>query len=254
MVEKSSYRRCLAEIEKIESGKDSHPRIPPHASLQEAYDLYVWCQDDIKKLEAVGLNRSVIDELPVRIEAAQKAHSVWQEHKESKGPAREHFEVKLDEALKLKPVLTEAFRYAFRNNKKLKASLSRISKTTSYPALIQCLNNLAVLGKDNLPLLNQIRFDTRLLDEAATLSGELSKALSVQKTEKEDVAEMKRFRDKALIYLKESVDCIREAGCYAFSDNKERRRGYISAYWKKKNRTKKKKNGKDSKGSDKLSQ
>lgn len=246
MTRKNSYETCIAAIEKIVITKDSHPRIPAHAYLQEACNLYVWCQDDIRELESVGLSRNVIDELPVKIEAAQEAHTIWNEGKDSRGPARVHFEEKLAAARKLKTQLTQAFHFAFRKDRALNASVSKMAKTASYPALIQSLNNLAVLGRDNLSLLQQINFDASLLDDAAALSTTLSRALSAQKVEKEAVTELKQIRDKAFVYLKMSVDQIRVAGVYAFSSNKERRQGYVSDYWKKRNKIMKKRADKDS--------
>lgn len=240
MTRKASYETCITAIKQIELKKDGHPRIPPHTFLQEAYDLYVWCKEDIEQLTAVGINKIVIDELPVKIEAAQEAHSLWEHDKRIKNETKDTFEARLKDAKKLKSELIYSFRFAFRKKPELLEILKRSAGGTKYSELVQSLNNLAVLGESNLPFLQEINFNVQLLNQASYLSEELSQLLASIHSERYAPKETKLVRDKAFIYLKQSVDSIREAGRYAFAKDSDRRKGYSSNYWKRMNQKRRK--------------
>ena len=240
MNRKTSYETCITAVKQIEIKKDSHPRIPPHEFLQEAYDLYVWCKEDIEQLTAVGINKTVIEELPIRIEAAQEAHTIWEHKKRSKSETKDNFETQLKEAKKLKSELVHTFRFAFRKTPELLEILKRSLGGIKYSELIQCLNDLAALGQSNLPLLQEINFNDELLSQASDLSDELAQLLASSHSERYALTETKLLRDKAFIYLKQSIDLIREAGRYAFAKDTDHRKGYSSNYWKRTNQKRRK--------------
>jgi hypothetical protein len=105
--------------------------------------------------------------------------------------------------------------------------------------MIQYLNDIAVLGRENPDPLTAIGFDLTQLDLAATRADELANLLAEANGDKADPNYSKTIRDKAYTHLKELVDEIREAGKYVFRNNKNRLKGYSSNYWKKRNRSKK---------------
>jgi hypothetical protein len=96
--------------------------------------------------------------------------------------------------------------------------------------MIQGLNDLAVLGKDNPLLLKKINFDMTLLDRAAETSKRMAPLLAETTTEREGESDSKKIRDRAYTHLKEAVDEIYEHGQFAFRQDDERRRGYRSNY------------------------
>ena len=82
--------------------------------------------------------------------------------------------------------------------------------------MLQELNDLSVLGKDNQELLQTIGVDPRLLNEAAG-----------------DDTDVKDIRDKAYNCMKQAVDEIRKTGQYLFWRDEDRKKGYMSAYHKR---------------------
>jgi hypothetical protein len=96
--------------------------------------------------------------------------------------------------------------------------------------MIQELNNLAVIGKDNPLLLKKINFDMTLLDRAAETSTRMRGLLAAANCEREMTNDGKKIRDQAYTHLKEAVDEIYECGQFAFRKDEERRRGYRSNY------------------------
>jgi hypothetical protein len=109
--------------------------------------------------------------------------------------------------------------------------------------MIEDLNDLSLLGKDNTRLLEAINFDLSLLDKAAQTSREMAVLLDEKDRERErergEPSEAKKIRDQAYTHLKEAVDDILEAGKFVFRQNKKRLRKYASAY--RRNTTSKKK-------------
>ena len=79
-----------------------------------------------------------------------------------------------------------------------------------------------------------------MLDEAATQADELSVVLAKANGESGDDAGAKDIRDRAYIYMKMAVDEIRATGQYKFWRDEDRKKGYVSAYFKKKNQAAKK--------------
>jgi hypothetical protein len=104
--------------------------------------------------------------------------------------------------------------------------------------MIQDLNDIAVLGRENPEPLTAIGFDLTQLDMAATRADELADLLAEANGDKADPNESKIIRDKAYTQMKSLVDEIREAGKYVFRKDKNRLKGYSSDYWRKQNRKK----------------
>ncbi|MGD2092353.1 MAG: hypothetical protein PVH61_39665 [Candidatus Aminicenantes bacterium] len=107
--------------------------------------------------------------------------------------------------------------------------------------MIEDLNDLSLLGKDNTRLLEAIKFDLSFLDKAAQTSEEMAVLLDEKDrdSDMEKRSEAKKIRHQAYTHLKEAVDEILEAGKYVFRQNKKRLRKYASAY--RRNKTSKQK-------------
>jgi hypothetical protein len=141
------------------------------------------------------------------------------------------------EAYAFRNDLLASFRFAFRKDDALLSRVSAIAEGSGHADLIQDLNDLAVLGRENPDPLTAIGFDLTQLDLAATRADELANLLAEANGDKADPNYSKTIRDKAYTHLKELVDEIREAGKYVFRNDKNRLKGYSSSYWKKQNRT-----------------
>ena len=102
--------------------------------------------------------------------------------------------------------------------------------------MIQDLNDLAVIGRENLEPLTAVGFDPVKLDEAASLNVSLGELRADASVDKAADREKKLLRDQAYTHLKEAVDTIRECGQFVFWKNEDRAKGYVSDYLRKNRR------------------
>lgn len=212
------------------------PNQPVPTFLQEAHNLYVWCQDDAAKLNSVGITNKMIADLPQRTTACSEAHAQWNSYRNTSSNAEKQWKIQAMQAIQFRVELLNGMRYAFRKDKNLLSSLSSVSKGTGYADLIQDLNDLAVLGQNNKELLIKIGYDISLLDVAAARSKELAELWATANVEKDSHnTEYKQNRNGSFWHLHELVTEIREAGRYIFRNDKSRYIGYTSTYWKNKN-------------------
>jgi len=101
--------------------------------------------------------------------------------------------------------------------------------------MLQDLSDLSVLGKENEGLLDAIGLDVKILNEAALQADDLSVVLANANGAAGDDADAKEIRDKAYTYMKMAMDEIRNTGQYVFWRDEDRKKGYVSAYFKRKN-------------------
>ena len=111
--------------------------------------------------------------------------------------------------------------------------MTRIREGGSSADMVQDLNDIAVLGRENTGPLTAIGFDLTQLDLAADRADKLADLLAEANGDKADPNESKIIRDKAYTHMKALVDEIREAGKYVFRKDKNRLKGYSSEYWRK---------------------
>ena len=102
--------------------------------------------------------------------------------------------------------------------------------------MLQDLSDLSVLGKKNSTLLKAVGLDTKVLTEAAEKADELSALLALANGEAGDDGDIKSLRDKAYSYMKAAVDEIRTTGQYVFWSYDDKKKGYVSYYFKRKNK------------------
>lgn len=205
--------------------------IPVEAFIQEANDLYHWSQTDKEALIGGGLNWELVKDLPSRIETLVEAQARWVSAKKTGGDAQAAFAEQVSQANRLRDRLRRDFRHAFDERPALLAKLKH--KSRDHAGLIQDLNDLSVLGRDNPEILEAIQFDTALLDQAARTAKELAALLARVTAEGKADKEAKIIRDQAYTYLKEAVDVIRRCGQYVFRLDKRRFQGYASQHLRK---------------------
>jgi hypothetical protein len=114
--------------------------------------------------------------------------------------------------------------------------VAEIADGSTNSDMIQDLNDLSVLGKNNVAPLQAIGFDLNKLNVAAETSNAMAELLAAANGDKSLQSETKMIRDKAFFYLKQRVDEIRAAGKYVFWKNEKRLKGYSSEYLRQKNR------------------
>jgi hypothetical protein len=237
------YNAKLDVIQSIPDEEVQTPTIPVDVFLQEAENLHHWSLDDFDALKVVGISKEMINDLPVRAGACREAQSVWNKDYRSQQKAQKEWAKQSPEAYDFRNDLLASLRFAYRKDDALLSRVSAITDGGGHADMIQDLNDIAVLGRENPDPLTAIGFDLTQLDLAATRADELANLLAEANGDKADPNYSKTIRDKAYTHLKTLVDEVREAGKYVFRNNKNRLKGYSSTYWKKQNRSKKEEAG-----------
>lgn len=230
MANKNDYATKLDAIKAIPDEDVNSPNQPVDVFLQEAENLHHWSMDDSDALKVVGITMAMIKDLPVRAGACREAQSIWNKDYRSQQEAQKDWREQSPEAYDLRDDLLQTMRFAYRKYPALLSRVAAITDGTGHADMIQDLNDIAVLGKENPELLTAIGFDITQLDLAATRADEMADLLAEANGDKADQNESKIIRDKAYTHLKELVDEIREAGKYVFRKNKNRLKGYSSQY------------------------
>jgi hypothetical protein len=212
------------------------PTLPVDVFLQEAENLFHWSDDDKAELTGVGVSEDDINDLPVRAGALREAQSLWFKDRYSQQEAQREWATLSPQAYDLRDDLLHAFRFAYRDDAVILSRVSAIAEGTGHADMIQDLNDLAVLGRENPDALTAIGFDGAKLDAAATKADEMADLLATANGDKAEQNASKVTRDRAYTHLKALVDEIRGAGKYLFWKNPQRLKGYSSQYWKKQNR------------------
>jgi len=219
-------------IETIPTADAQSPAIPMNVFNQDAENLYYWALDDKDQLMARGLTESWLEVLMARVQASRHAQGMWFKERHAKQDAEREWKEKSPTGYQLRDQLLDEFDFAFYQHPSLLSRLDEAKKGNSHSDMIQDLTDLALLGKDNIPLLEATNFDLLLLDQAIVLSDELARILAIANGEKAEDGSAKILRDKAYTYLKEAVDEIRRVGKFVFRTNPERLVGYQIQYYK----------------------
>lgn len=224
-----------ANSNKTQPGKNDRPNQPVVSFIQEASNLYVWCLDDLKELETVGITKEMIEELPQRTEVCLKAQVDWNNARRSSNAAQNKWNLVAPKAMLFKADLLKTLRFAFRNEPDLLSTVEAISKGAGYADLIQDLSDIAVLSRANINLLTEIGFDATLAEVADTKSDQLADLWAQTKSEKSRRTEFREHRNLTFWHLHQLVSEIRTAGKFVFRNDTNRLKGYSNAYWKRKN-------------------
>jgi len=237
MANKEDYEAKLDVINAIPNDQIKVPAMPVDDYLQEAEDTYHWSLDDAAQLATVGITQEMIDDIPVRAGALRQAQSIWFKDRHSQEEAQQEWKIQSPEAFDLRDELLHIFYFAFRKDEILLNRARAIAEGDSNADMIQDLNDLAVLGKANIDAIKAVGAKPALLDQAAIKADEMANLLAAANGDRAEQSEAKTIRDKAYTHLKELIDEVREAGKFLFWRNPDRHKGYISNYWKHKNRT-----------------
>lgn len=225
----------LSTIQAITKDDTKYPAMPMDTYLQEARYLHKWCADDRTALVGAGLDWTLVDDLPIRIDAAAEAQSEWHNVMFGREEAQKQWALLSPGGYELRDELLHFMRYAYRAIAELATRVDSVAEGSSDADMIQDLNDLSIIGRENLAPLLAVGFDAAKLDEAAMKSKELGDLRAGASVDKEADRERKAIRDRAYTHLKEAVDTIRECGQFVFWKDDDRRRGYSSEYNRKKN-------------------
>lgn len=238
MANQEDYLAKLELIQAIPDAAIQIPNQPVDSFLQESENLYHWSLDDAAQLNPVGISTNMLTDLQVRAGTCREAQSIWNKDFRSQKEAQKEWTGISPAAYELRNDLLHTMRFAYRKEDPLISRVAAISQGDGHADMIQDLNDIAVLGKENPDQLSIVGFDLTELDTAATKADELADLLARANGDRAEQNDSKIIRDKAYTHLKELVDEIRETGKYVFRKDKTRFKGYTSSYWKKKKRRK----------------
>jgi hypothetical protein len=233
---KQDYDNKIETINAIDDKDIKAPNMPIDTFLQEAENLYQWCQADKDELTKSGLDWSFVDDLTIRAGALREAESIWFKERFNQQEAQKIWNEKSPMAYDLRNEILHIMQFAYRNDAALAQRVSEIYEGGSHADMIQDLNDISVLGKANQAPLEAISMDLALLDQAAAMAAEMAELLGQATVGREDRSPARITRDKAYTHLKEAVDEIRSYGQFVFWRNESRDKGYVSQYHKNMNR------------------
>jgi hypothetical protein len=218
----------------INNAKADKPNQPVGLFLQEASNLYQWCLDDAEQLKSVGITLNRINELPIKTKACREAEAIWNSVRNTLQETQKQWRVLAPQAIKLRTELLKLMRFAFREKPGLLRTVSAITKGSGYADLIQDLNDIALLGKNNKELLVNIGFDIMELDTVSAKAKEIASLWANAKADQGTGYKLKIKRNKSFWQLHQLLTEIRIAGRFVFRNDKSRYIGYTSAFWKNK--------------------
>jgi hypothetical protein len=171
----------------------------------------------------------------ISADAASEAQSEWHNVRFGREEAQKQWALLSPAGYALRDELLHYMRYAYRALPELQTRVSVVAEGSSDSDMIQDLNDLAVIGRENLPPLLAVGFVAAKLDEAASKSRELSELRADASVDKRVDRERKLLRDRAYTHLKQAVDEVRRCGQFVFWKDEERLQGYASEYNRTKN-------------------
>ncbi|MCX6579370.1 MAG: hypothetical protein NT166_04240, partial [Candidatus Aminicenantes bacterium] len=139
--------------------------IPVDSYIQEAEILYHWALVDKDALIAAGLDWARVETIPDLSEALTRTEANWQARKHNDAVALK-WANDAPLAYDLRRRILRAFCFAYRDDPILLSAARALGKGKKHTGMIQDLNDLSVLGKENPVLLQAIHFDMALLDKA----------------------------------------------------------------------------------------
>lgn len=231
----TDYQALLDAANALDAEAVKIPYYPVSIYVQEAEDLSYWATGDKDKLIVSGLGDTLIESIPEAAGALREAQSIWMRELKSIEEGERLWKEKGPVAFDFRDQLLHTFRYAFRQREDLLSRVDDIADGYGNADLVQDLNDLAVLGKDNTDLITAIGLDPALLDQAAANSDELASILAQANGDKSSDNPAKQMRDRMYTLLKEKVDTVRDCGKYVFWRDASRLKGYSSDYLKRKN-------------------
>lgn len=232
---KDQFDLKLEAIEALTKEETVEPTMPVAVALQEAEDLYHWCQPDKEGLIKAGLDPVYIEDLPARTGACRYAQSAWQKEYKSPEDFQKEWVQKSPAAFALRDEMLHHFFHAYRKYPTLLSSVQKIAEGDSNADMIQDLSDMAVLGTANFEPLKAIGIEMSYLTLAAETSASMADLLAQANGDRRSTNKLKVMRDKAYTHMKQAVDEIRHHGQYLFWRNENRKKGYVSKYLQNQN-------------------
>lgn len=229
------YSEKLSVIQSIKDDKIQPARgIPVSIYIQEAENLYNWCQPDREKLTANGLDWSLVDDMPARIDTLREAQSRWVTSDSNNIDIEREWDIKSPAAHAFRKELLRSLKFAFRNNPSALAKIKKFGEGDSNVAMIQSIRDISVFGTEHAGFLKTSRFDVTLLETAEAMSRELAALLGAVNSRRAFCSDILKIRNQAYTHLKEAVTELKNHANFVLWREPARIRGYASVYMRRK--------------------
>jgi hypothetical protein len=240
MSDKQSYESVVELLKAKPAETIREPSIAAKILAQEGEYLYARGTKDLAMLIAAGMDKAVIDNLPVLSGAARYAESTWCNSRGMPLDAQEAWNTVSNEANTIYIEMLDAMMHAYRNNPAVLKQVRAIADGTGNADKIQDLDNMVAIARANPAELQQIKFDVTLLDKAAEMAPAMASALGKAQADSAEGDIAIDMRNRAYTALVEAISEVRNCGKYAFRNNPKYANYYAVNYLR---RAKGKRNG-----------
>ena len=228
MTYSKNFEQWKTAIEALPLEEVKLPNQPIDDYVAAIEALSVAANEDREALVGVGLDGQLIDDLPSLAGALRYCQAEWMSVYRAREDARIEWQEQSPNAYALRDELLHHFTFAYRGHDDVLNKVRRIREGSSHADMVQDLIELAVLGEKNPEPLAAIRFDILKLEQARTLSHQMSVLLAAVNGSAEEGNQAKVMRDKAFTLLDEKAGAIREFGKYVFwKDEKKQQRYFV---------------------------
>jgi hypothetical protein len=230
MSHKEDFEKKADAIKAVGDNEIQTPNMPMEVYHKEAEYLEKWCQRDKDKLTAAGLDWSLVEDLPYRIGASRETQANWAYKRFQRKEAQEKWAADSPGAYDLRDSVIHSMLYAYRKQANLLERVRTVAEGDGDADMLQDLNVLHIIARENTGPLEAVGFDMSLVDKLAETGEQMASIRASASVDSDEVQELKVLRDKAYTHLKQAVDEIRECGQYVFWRDEARRDGYASDY------------------------
>jgi hypothetical protein len=228
------YTQKLSIISLIPDEKILQPvNMPVNIYIQETANLYNWCQADREKLTANGLDWSIVEDMPARIDTLSEAQARWEASDMKDIEVEKEWDEKSPAAHGFRKQLVRSLKFRFSDNPAVISRLNRISEGESNSAMIQSLRSLYIVGKEHLEYLRSVNFDITMLDRAAEMSQEMTMLFAAVNSRRAFCSDTLKIRNQAYTYLREAAMMVKKHADFLFWRDPVRMKGYTSNYYRK---------------------
>ena len=228
----ADYEQWLPQALTMENDKIKTPAMPVGIFAQEADDLAKVAQKDAEDLAKIGFSQVLVSNLITLSGALREAQSNWKSKEQREKDAEGEWKVKHPTYVHFRNDMVDTFRFAYRKDEQLLKAVALIDEGNSNADLIQDMNDIAVLGRNNPEPLTKMMFAMERLDMAAKYCNEGSDLLARVNGDRNDPNASRVIRDKMYTLLKEVVDEVRDNGKYVFRKDDRKSKDYASYYYR----------------------
>ncbi|HPS57627.1 MAG TPA: hypothetical protein PK514_05920 [Spirochaetota bacterium] len=207
--------------------------IPIRVYLQEAENIFNWCIHDREKLTANGLDWTLVEDIPARIDTLREAQSRWATSDSADTASEKEWNEKSPMAHAFRRDLVRSLKFVFRNNSAAISKINRLGSGNSNASMMQSLRDISVFGQENIEFLKEAKYDITALETAEQMSRDMAALLGAVSTARAFNSASLRLRDQAYTHLFNAMKELKSHAAYVFVHDNARLRGYTSDYYRK---------------------